>query len=283
MKLLYHFSLRRMVAVSLLFFIAISSLSGCKGDSEEMLQLSPTHELLVGSWNRYSNKIYTLLILRNNGSWSSDLRIEGGASKIVERRGSATGTWRLEDDDTLIINVMDSEMEEVWAKGSTYVLDIVEIDKRQIILRYPNARLITWKRSRVKRQAKVEGILYPVLNMKPLIVNINKLSSHDKDRYLCLALDLHLEEITDDQDIPKLHPRAWDAAIIYLSSLVYKDVKTFDEMKVVTAKLFDLLNPYLEGHLTEIEVKHVMISSSMDKVDEFIIEHSPPPPQPTEA
>jgi hypothetical protein len=114
--------------------------------------------------------------------------------------------------------------------------------------------------------------------MKPLVVNLNKLSSNDKDRYLCLALDLHLEALEAEQEAPKLHPKVWDAASIYLSSLIYKDVKTFDTMKVVNERLFDIFTPYLDGKLSHIEVNHVMISSNMEKVEEFILEHTPPPP-----
>jgi len=113
--------------------------------------------------------------------------------------------------------------------------------------------------------------------MKPLVVNLNKISSNDKDRYLCLALDLQLEEMKSNAAVPKLPPRAWDAAIIFLSSLLYNDVKTFDAMTVVTGKLTKILNPYFDGMLMEVTATHVMISSSMEKVEEFIIEHSPPP------
>ncbi|SLM33069.1 conserved hypothetical protein [Desulfamplus magnetovallimortis] len=262
-----------------LLAIILANIYGCgkKEEEPEAEPESPVHELLVGSWNRYSNRVYTLLILRNNGSWTSDLRIEGGNSKIVERKGNATGTWDV-DGNTLTFTVVDSQIENIWGKGQTYILEIVEIDKLKVVLRYPNARLITWKRSRIEKNTQTEGILNPVLPMKPLVVNINKLSSHDKDRYLCLALDLHLDEIPADAPPIKLHPRAWDAAILYLSSLIYNDVKTFDEMKIVNEKLINLLNPYLEGKLFSIEVNHVMISSSMEKVEEFIIEHSPPPP-----
>ncbi len=267
-----------------IFFILILTVlifQGCGGEEEQEADQLPhvpdQRELLVGSWNRYSNKIYTLLILKNNGNWSSDLRIEGGASKIVERRGNATGTWIVEENN-LILTVIDSQIEDVWKKNSTYTLEIIELDKKQMTLKYPNARLFTWKRSRAAKEAKGEESTAPVLPMKPLVVNLNKLSSNDKDRYLCLAIDLHLEALTAEQEAPKLHPKVWDAANIYLSSLIYKDVKTFDNMKVVNEKLFDIFTPYLDGKLSHIEVNHVMISSNMEKVEEFILEHTPPPP-----
>lgn len=248
---------------------------GCKDDPPQEPKISPTQELLIGSWRRYNNRVHTLLIIRNNGNWSSDLRVEGATSKIVERKGESSGTWRLEDHN-LIVNVLSSQMEDIWPTG-TFTLEITEIDKKTITLKYPNSRLITWKRARIEKETKKEGAVNPVIAMHPLVVNLNKISSNDKDRYLCLALELHLEEMAVDADVPKLHPRAWDAAIIYLSSLIYNDVKTFDVMKVVTDNLTKILNPYFDGLLVEVASTHVMISSSMEKVDEFIIEHSPPP------
>lgn len=263
------------LCLAILIFFCSLQISGCKDDAPPEAQISPAEELLVGSWRRYNNRVHTLLIIRNNGNWSSDLRVEGATSKIVERKGEASGTWRIEDK-SLIMTVTSSQMEDVWPTG-TFTLEIIEIDKKAVTLKYPNSRLITWKRARIEKEAKKEGAVNPVISMKPLVVNLNKISSNDKDRYLCIAIDLHLEEMEVDAPVPKLHPRAWDTAILFLSSLLYNDVKTFDAMKVVTEKLTTILNPYFDGLIMEIVSTHVMISSSMDKVEEFIIEHSPPP------
>ncbi len=274
-----RFLLRHLfVAMALLLFIGVV---GCNDDEadDSKQQTTPVQELLLGSWSRYNNRVYTLLIIRAMGNWSSDFRVEGATSKIVERKGEATGTWKLEDNH-LIMTVLTSQMEDVWPLGE-FPLEIIEIDKRSVTLKYPNSRLITWKKARVEKEKKSDDpnskTINPVIPMKPIVVNLNKISSNDKDRYLCLALDLHLEEMEITTPIPKLHPRAWDATILYLSSLMYNDVKTFDEMKIVTERLTKILNPYLDGLLVEVASTHVMVSSSMDKVDEFLIEHLPPP------
>ncbi|MBF0241284.1 MAG: flagellar basal body-associated FliL family protein [Desulfamplus sp.] len=271
--------LTRGLFASLILIIVLLNNIGCNEEAkkEAVRPKVPTvSELLLGSWTRYSNRVHALLIVRANGNWTSDLRVEGATAKIVERKGESNGTWLLEDDKKLIINVISSKMEDIWPTG-TIALEIVEIDKKHVTFRYPNARLITWKKARVDSKSQKEGAVNPIIIMKPVVVNLNKLSSNDKDRYLCLALKLHLEEMELDAVIPKLHPRAWDAAIIYLSSLFYNDVKTFDEMKIVNESLTKILNPYIDGLLEEAESTHVMVSSSMEKVDEFIIEHSPPP------
>ena len=270
------------LVVILLLFLLIN-ISGY-GDAEAKEAATPktpsVEQLLLGSWTRYNNKIYTLLIIRANGNWTSDLRIEGASSKIVERKGACSGTWHLEEKN-ITMTVLTSEIEDVWPKG-TFTLEIVEINDKSITLKYPNSRVITWKKARIEKATKEEGAavstINPVIAMKPIVVNLNKISSNEKDRYLCLALELHLEEMDSTAIVPKLHPRAWDSTILFLSSLLYNDVKTFDEMKVVTDKLTKILNPYFYGLITEVSSTHVMVSSSMEKVDEFIIEHSPPPP-----
>jgi len=283
------FSAIHLCLAILLIFCSIEN-SYCKEEASQKPQVSPTQELLVGSWIRFDNRVHTLLIIRNNGNWSSDLRVEGASSKIIERKGESSGTWSLEDH-SLAITVTSSQMEDTWPIGKI-TLEIMEIDKKSVTFKYPNSRLITWKRARIEKVDKKEEkkdekgkdgenavtTINPVITMKPLVVNLNKISSNDKDRYLCLSLDLQLEEMQSDSEVPKLHPRAWDAAIIFLSSLLYNDVKTFDAMGVVTGKLTKILNPYFDGMLMEVTATHVMISSSMEKVEEFIIEHSPPPP-----
>ncbi|MBF0229766.1 MAG: flagellar basal body-associated FliL family protein [Desulfamplus sp.] len=270
------------VAISIILSIIIQIFNCDYADAKEEpapeAELSPTAQLLLGTWSRYNNRVYTLLIIRANGNWSSDYRIEGATSKIVERKGEASGTWKLEDK-RLTFTIVSSDMEEIWPTG-TIELEIITIEKRSMTLKYPNSRLITWTKARVEKdKKKEEGVasINPIITMKPIVVNLTKLSSKDNDRYFCVALELHLEEMEATAAIPKLHPRAWDSTILFLSSLVYNDVKTFDETKLVTNRLTKILNPYLDGLLTEVASTHIMVSSSMDKVDEFIIEHSPPP------
>ena len=272
-KDILYLILTAVILLSIMIFV------GCKDDDEKKdaePESTPAEELLIGSWNRYNNKIYTLLILRANGNWTSDLRIEGASSKIVERKGNAEGTWKLEENN-LILTVFTSKLENVWEANKTYIFEIIELNKQIMTLKYPNSRIITWKRSRIQKTTADSTAITPSFDMKPIVVNLNKHSSHEKDRYLCLALTLHIDNTDPDKIPPAIHPNAWEASIIFLSSLVYKDVKTFDEMKIVKNKLTTILNPYLNGILEEIDINHVMISSNKEKVDEFIIEHSPAP------
>ncbi len=109
-------------------------------------------------------------------------------------------------------------------------------------------------------------------------MNINKNRSNDKDRYLCLKMNMIFKELMPGQKIPPLHPKVHDSIIIFFSSLVYEDVKSFDDLSARCGKLVQLLNPYMEGMIKEIAVENVILASDMDRVEEFIIEHTPPPP-----
>jgi hypothetical protein len=89
-----------------------------------------------------------------------------------------------------------------------------------------------------------------------------------------MNMHMVLKELMPDQEVPKFHPRARDAAILFLSSLVYGDVENFDKIKAQKKKLVDVLNPYMEGFIKDIEIEHVIIATSVTKVEEFIIEHT---------
>lgn len=130
------------------------------------------------------------------------------------------------------------------------------------------------EKSSGKKGDDAEESLAQVIPMAPLAVNLNKNSSNAQDRYLCLNLSLVLKELMPDQEIPKLHPRAIDAANMFLSSLVYGDVENFDQIKIQKNKLVNILNPYMDEFIEDIKIEHVMVASSMAKVEEFIIEHT---------
>jgi hypothetical protein len=77
-----------------------------------------------------------------------------------------------------------------------------------------------------------------------------------------------------EQDIPAIHPKAREAVIIFLSSLVFDDVKDFQKIKIQNKKLAAVLNPYMDGSIKEIKIEHVIVTTDPDQVEEFIIEHS---------
>ena len=230
-------------------------------------------DLVVGNWTQYRNRAYILLVISSKGTWDSSVRIADATSKIVKSKGTAKGTWHMEEGQ-LIFTVMESNIQEVWEQNDTSFFEIVELGEQIMLLKEENGRVSEWKKSRSQKPGDAVTEAAVVISMKPLAVNLNKNRSNTQDRYLCLNMNLVLKELMPDQKIPALHPKAREAAVIFLSSLVYEEVKDFDQVKLQKLKLVDVLNPYMDGFIKDIEIEHVIISTTMEKVEEFIIEHT---------
>ncbi len=259
------------LAVNLCLFLIVFSflivLSGC--GKEEKSQ----NEFAVGNWTQFRNRAYILLITNPKGEWNSSVRIADVTSKIVSSKGTAKGTWHIEKGQ-MIFTVTESDIEEIWEKNATTFFDIVELTESLMRLRNESGREIVWKQTNKQKAAVVDESTAQMIGMGPISVNLNKNRSNDKDRYLCLNLNLILKELMPEQEIPLLHPKALDAANIFLSSLVFNDVKDFDSIKMQGKKLVDVLNPYLDGFIKEVEIEHVIVAADIDQVEEFIIEHT---------
>lgn len=230
-------------------------------------------ELVVGNWTLHQKRAYILLIMNTKGDWNSSVRIADATSKIVKSKGDAKGTWFVEDGK-LIFSVTDSSLEEVWEKNSTRIFEILELDKLVMRLKEENGRIGEWKKTIPKKSQAGEAGMTQVLPMKPLVVNLNKISSNAPDHYLCLNMKLVLKELMPDQKIPVIHPQIQEAAIVFLSSLIHSDVRDFDQVKVQQEKLADVLNPYMDGLIKEVEIDEVILATTIEKVEEFIIEHT---------
>ncbi len=262
--------MKRFVSYVVLFLICVCFFIFITGCGEEK---KVQNELVSGNWIHVRNRTYILLILNPKGGWQSSIRIADVSSKIVESKGNAKGMWYIEKD-RMIFTVTESDIEEVWEKNATVFFDIVELTETIIQLKDESGRVWVWNHTNSQKSAESEDNLAPVVSMGPVAVNLNKNRSNDKDRYLCLNLNLVLKELMPGQKMPPIHPKAREAAIIFLSSLVFNDVKNFDCIKQQAGKLVDVLNPYLDGFVKEISVEHVIVASEIDKVEEFIIEHS---------
>ncbi len=261
----------------ILIIIPIMLTSGCKKKKK-----TPSAGLLLpGTWYMSKGRAYILIIIRSDGKWDSDVRLEGASSKVVERKGGASGTWHVEGKN-LVLKINESKIKEIWEKNKELFCKIVKLDHDFLILRYPNGRVFTWKRAQIKKKAGGDKSinLSPVIKISPIIVNLNKISSNDMDRYFCLDMELDMDTLLPGEKPVMFRPEAREAAIIFLSSRIYKDVRTFDAVNIVKKKLENILNPYLENSLKEIKIKNVMITSSIDKADAFFSEHTPQVPVP---
>ena len=263
----------RWVVVCTAMFMVLVGIAGCGGDKEKK-----DAELVLGNWVHYSNRTYVLIVIDMKGTWTSSVRIADVTSKIVDSRGTASGTWHL-DEGQLIFTVVASDINNVWAKDGTDFYKVLELSDLRMVLEGENGRKEEWKKT-VRQKGKDDpGNLNSIVTMAPYAVNLDKHSSNAQDRYLCLSMHLELMELMPEQPVPQFHPRARDAAIMYLSSLTYDNVSDFDRIKVQKEKVKDILNPYMDGLIKEVVIDHVVVAVSAAKVEEFIIEHTPAPSQ----
>lgn len=253
------------------FFMVLAGIAGCGGEKEKK-----DTDLVLGNWVHYRNRTYILIAVDMKGTWRSSVRIADVTSKIVDSRGAASGTWHL-DEGQLIFAVVVSDIDNVWKKNETYFYKVLELRDHLMVLESENGRKEEWKKTVRPQGKEAPGAVNSIVTMAPYAVNLNKHSSNAQDRYLCLSMHMDLMELMPEQPVPQFHPRARDAAIMYLSSLTYDDVSDFDRIKVQKEKVKDVLNPYMEGLIKDVIIDHVVIAVSAAKVEEFIIEHTVAP------
>lgn len=260
--------LNRCAVVCAVMFMVLVGIAGCGGEREKK-----DTDWVLGNWILYKNRTYILIAINMKGTWTSSVKIADVTSKIVDSKGTARGTWHL-DEGQLIFTVEASDIETVWEKNDTRFYKVLELSDHLMVLEGENGRKEEWKKTVHRKGKDGSGAVNPIVTMAPYAVNLDRHSSNTQDRYLCLSMHLELMELMPEQPAPQFHPRARDAAIMYLSSLTYDDVSDFDRIKAQKEKVKDALNPYMEGLIKDVVIDHVVIAVSAAKVEEFIIEHT---------
>ncbi len=256
----------RFAVICVILLVALGA--GCGGDDKK----KSDKDIIPGNWVNHKNRAYILVAMDIKGTWTSSVRIADVTSKIVNSRGTASGTWHMEEGQ-LILTVMASDIEDIWAKNDTCFYKVLEIEPNRMLLEDEKGRQGEWTKA-VHAQKTGAAEINPVISMAPYAVNLEKHSSNTDDRYLCINIHLELMELMPDQPVPQFHPRARDAVITYLSSLTYDDVSDYERVKIQKEKLKDVVNPYMDGLVKELVIDHVVIVSTAAQVEAFIIEHT---------
>lgn len=229
-------------------------------------------EMILGGWTSKSAGAYTYLKIKLEGKWESAIKIADVTSKIIQVRGTASGQWHIEENN-FVLTVLESNVEKNYKKNVTNFYEIAKLDDKVMELVDSYGRVITWKK--VQPQKNKEGAtIINSIRMEPFTVNLNKTRSRDKDRYLCLDIKLILKEIIPGTEPLRVHPKGREAIILYLSSLVYNDIKSLDEVTKMQETLRIILSPYTGDMIEKVEIDHVIVASTIERVEEFIIEHS---------
>ncbi len=242
------------------------SVLGCK--EKEV----PLNEQLLGSWIQADELTYIGVHLNPEGMWDSNVKIANPRSRIVAFKGNASGTWYVQEKQ-LVMAVVESTIEKAWKKDKIYSFQLGEILPSRILLTSSKGKQIEWEREAVAAPDGQEPD--SVISMAPIAVNLDKISSNTKDSYLCVKMKLLLKELMPGSPVPVMHPRVRDAAVLFLSSLIYDKVRNFEALNVQKEALLKALNPYLSGAIKEIELEDVLIATSPEKVEEFCMKFAP--------
>ncbi|MBU0992224.1 MAG: flagellar basal body-associated FliL family protein [Proteobacteria bacterium] len=286
--------------LSVFFLINLTLLSGCKSGPK-------VEEFLLGSWRMNQGKVHSILSFHANGSWILENRVEGKLSKIVAKKGKISGEWFYTDelegglpegqgekekkDETgkkneaeteaskpkifLVMSVIASDDEETgWQKGVTKPFEIVELNKDRLVLKGFDDMVMEWMRvsSSGKNTDEVTGGTIKA-SLGSIIVNLSRTQIRHKRRYLCLDVDIILEVPYEEGTLPpappKLHPRVREAAIFYLSSKTYQELRTVDKAQEILNELKDVLNPYLENKIQELVINTIIITTERKIVEDY--------------
>lgn len=263
----------------LILILILSVITSCKKESE-------LREKVLGTWRIKRANIYSVYSFRANGSWTASKRVEGRFSKIVENKGKIVGEWELQEHDDgpakLVMTALKVESVKDWEEGKTVEFELVSVDKKEMNLIEPNGRTRKMIRVRGKKVAEDEttaGIVK--ISTGPIIVNLKRERAHGKFRYFCIDLELSINGVEDCEYVAiekraeteevsyHFHPKIKDVAIIFFSSLTYKETKTLDKVKGIVKKFQTVINPYLNGRVESIYVIKVVVTSNPESVREF--------------
>lgn len=245
-------------------------------------------EFLVGSWRIKRANIHSIQSYRHNGSWSEQERVEGKFSRIIKTKEKVEGVWIVEynkDLDKLYIVITPSKVgqdEPNWVLNQQARFEVMTINKDELVLQGENGQIYNWGRVRSSQADDGEAMIgIALVNPGPIIVNLKMDRAQDKFRFMCLDMELSVEDaegldyLSIEKDSDKetatyhLHPVILDAAITYFSSQTYKDVKSLDKVREVVNEFKKVLAPYFEGRLTDIKVNKVVVTAQRESVVEF--------------
>ncbi len=256
------------------FFLISSLIWGC--DEKKI----PETELLIGSWHKKYKNIYEIYTFRANQSFVVQIRIEGQYSKIIEKKESVNGTWKLEEKQLatwtlkkkqLTLTTVKAMKIGNWKKDVPKVFIITDITKKKLLLSDADGKLKEMDRVR-SEAAKVEDKTHlATIDLGPIVVNLKKQRPDVKDRYLCISIECMLASSKNSKEtVLELHPRVQEIIIFHLSSLTYKNVNSLKKIDAVREEISKLIKPYIEKEIKSLKIKNVIITAKQKAVEDFL-------------
>jgi flagellar basal body-associated protein FliL len=221
-------------------------------------------ELLLGSWRAQTRNIHTILNFRANGTWTSQVRIEGSLFRIVHKKGTVAGTWAISPEGRLQMTATETPIDIGWQQGRPESFEIVALTDVSLQLDNHAGRKLALER--VKIQNPAAGSRYVTADLDPIVVNLRTSSSAEPPRFVCIAIGL---ELAADRGAA-VTPKAREALIFHLGALTYAEVSTREALDTLKDDLHRLVNAYLGGAVSELHIKRMVVTTQQQVVDEFL-------------
>jgi len=212
---------------------------------------------------------YTVLSIRNNGTFDIDIQTEGQLSKIVKKSGQATGTWEIDKTDARLILDITSGADAIgWPEGPN-VFHIRQMDKKRMVLVSSSGLETQWEKSSHRAEADpATGEAGPSITLAPLVVSLMPGQTQTGRRYkwLCVAMEVQLAPGSLE---PEVRSQWQEKVILLLSSKTYEEVNTLDKLKRVGNELKTLLDPYMNDNIQEVRFTRTIVTGNQEAVDTF--------------
>lgn len=225
--------------------------------------------LLLGQWRFQDHNIHTILHIKSSRKWHVDIRMEGVTTRLIERKGNASGEWETnEDETTLTMRTTEGLVEIGWEEG-TIVYEITKLDPLTLHLTNPEGKTIKWKKVRNRAVGATTKDVTSI-RIAPVLVNLAKDKYWRRYKWICADVAL----IMAQRDLPQnIHPRISERIMFFLSSKTYLDVNSQEKLRAMRKELRDVLNPYLNGELLEVDFNKFTLTGRKEAVENFLAEY----------
>ena len=265
-------------------------LMGCDKEPAE-------REVVIGPWKDTVASYHNIITFRANGSFGILTLMEKNLAQIDEdaEKVKVEGKWQLlspeEEGDPLLL-VMTAENvkgETSWVVDTPVTYLVERLNRNQMQLRSPVGERVAWDRIRgSKAEEGEDGQPVVRLEMSPIVVSLSKKRTNEQNRYLCVYMALILDDVDSAPYVEpvqggtgtptgayRIHPNIYEALVMHLGRLGYKEVRSLKRFAVVLEDLKRIVNPYLGGRLQSIDVMKVVVTTERSGVDAFIAQYTP--------
>jgi hypothetical protein len=234
-----------------------------------------SHRELVGAWQMQPWRgVYMTLAFHNNGTFEVDERIEGNLSRIVEKRGKASGKWQMDAAGSrLTLTTSTGNRQIGWPAGKV-AYSVAVLNRSNLRLVDPGGKHQAWARIRSSREES-SGQGKAQLCIAPIVVNLapSRVSTFHPYKWICTEVDMTLDHYKQTMQLPA---RVREKIIFFLNSKTYEEMNTGDKLSAAARQLKDALNPYMDNRIVTLAFSHTILTERKQVMEDFVARFSAP-------